>query len=61
MNLLKHYIIEVHEVKEIEKEWGNFAEIDATIECCGKLERIDIGFMDMESYERAMAKGYVLL
>lgn len=48
MNLLEHYIKEIHSVEEVKKEWGTYILVDLTSECYGIKERRKTSFMNRE-------------
>jgi hypothetical protein len=60
MNLLEHYIKEVHSVEEIKEDWGSFILVDLTVNCYGITERTKTSFSNMEEWEKAKEKGYYL-
>ena len=68
MNLLEHYIKEIHNVEDVsdnyEKAIGHkpkepLYEVDVTFDCYGVVER-DIRFMDKSEFEQAKKQGYFL-
>lgn len=59
MNLLEHYIKEIHSVVEIERENIRFLKVDLTYDCYGKVERDTRPFFHDE-WEDAKAKGYFM-
>lgn len=60
MNLLEHYIEEIHEVKEAKKEWGNVIMADVTVNCYGKVERKTTGFSSWDEWEKVQERGHYL-
>lgn len=46
MNILEHYIVEIHSVKPYTEEWtkefpdNKFVEVDCTSDCWGSVERL---------------------
>ena len=68
MNLLKHYIEEIHSVQEIsnkfEKATGHkpkepLYEVDVTVNCYGAVER-KREFISKSEFEQAKKQGYFL-
>ena len=68
MNLLEHYIKEIHSVQDVsnkfEKETGHkpkepLYEVDVTVDCCGVVER-KRKFMSKSEFEQAKKQGYFL-
>ena len=68
MNLLEHYIKEIHNVQDIsdkyEKATGNkpkepLYEVDVTVDCYGVVERTR-KIMDKSEFEQAKKQGYFL-
>ena len=68
MNLLEHYIKEIHNVQDIsdkyEKATGNkpkepLYEVDVTVDCYGVVERTR-KFMSKSEFEQAKKQGYFL-
>ena len=68
MNLLEHYIKEIHNVEDVsdkyEKAIGRkpkepLYEVDVTFDCYGVVER-DRRFMDKSEFEQAKKQGYFL-
>lgn len=68
MNLLEHYIIEVHSVtdctEEFEKHAGYkpeepFLIVDLTYDCYGQKERKTVSFFQ-SAFEEAKRKGYYM-
>ena len=68
MNLLEHYIKEIHSVQDVsdkfEKATGlkpkePLHEVDLTVDCYGGVER-DRRFMDKSEFEQAKKQGYFL-
>lgn len=58
MNLLEHYIVEVHDVKEY-KKYPNMLEVDVTYDCYGDKKR-DKHFTSKDEWETSLARGYFL-
>lgn len=58
MNLLEHYIIEVHDVTEF-NEVPDMIKVDVTYNCYGTVER-GKHITSKELWEDALAKGYYL-
>lgn len=58
MNLLEHYIIEVHDVTEFNEVPG-MIKVDVTYNCYGTVERGKY-ITSKELWEEALAKGYYL-
>ena len=68
MNLLEHYIKEIHNVQDIsdkyEKATGNkpkepLYEVDITVDCYGVVERTR-KIMNKSEFEQAKKQGYFL-
>ena len=68
MNLLEHYIKEIHSVKDVsdkfEKATGRkpkepLYEVDVTVNCYGAVER-KREFMSKSEFEHAKKQGYFL-
>lgn len=60
MNLLEHYIKEIHEVKEVKQDWGSFISADLTISCYRDPERVQTSFMNWEEWEKVKKQGFYL-
>jgi hypothetical protein len=58
MNLLEHYIIEVHDITEFTAVPG-MIKVDLTYDCYGTVER-GKHITSKELWEEALAKGYYL-
>ena len=68
MNLLEHYIKEIHNVQDVsdkfEKATGHkpkepLYEVDVTVDCYGVVERTR-KFMSKSEFEQAKKQGYFL-
>ena len=68
MNLLEHYIKEIHNVQEVSDKYEKairqkpkepLYEVDVTVDCYGVVER-KRGFMSKSEFERAKKQGYFL-
>lgn len=65
MNLLEHYIKEVHSVKECNEEWTKefpgecFVEVDMTYDCYGCIERRTHTFK-ISMWEQVKEQGYFM-
>lgn len=68
MNLLEHYIKEIHSVQDVsdkfEKATGRkpkepLYEVDVTVNCYGAVER-KIKFISKSEFEQAKKQGYFL-
>ena len=68
MNLLEHYIKEIHSVQDVsdkfEKATGSESkeplyEVDVTVNCYGVVERMR-RFMSKSEFEQAKKQGYFL-
>ena len=68
MNLLEHYIKEIHNVQDVSDKFVKTTgikpkeplyEVDVTFDCYGVVER-DIRFMDKSEFEQAKKQGYFL-
>lgn len=60
MNLLEHYIKEIHKVEEVKEDWGSFILVDVTVNCYGRFERTTTSFMNTDEWEKAKEKGYYM-
>mgnify|MGYP000981146930 CR=1 FL=1 len=60
MNLLEHYIKEVHSVKEVQQDWGSFILVDLTADCYGTIKRTKTSFRDAEEWEKVQELGYYM-
>ena len=58
MNLLEHYIIEVHDVVEFTAVPG-MIKVDLTYDCYGTIQR-GKHITSKEEWEKELAKGYYL-
>lgn len=58
MNLLEHYIKEVHGIKESEK-YPDVIEVDVTCDCWGSIQRVK-HLTDKEQWEIDLEKGYFM-
>lgn len=58
MNLLEHYIIEVHNVKEY-KKYPNMLEVEVTYDCYGDIKR-DKHITSKEQWEKDIENGYFM-
>jgi hypothetical protein len=58
MNLIEHFIIEVHEIKEFD-DYPNIIEVDVTTNCYGAIQRAKQCF-SKEKWQKAIAQGYFL-
>lgn len=67
MNLLEHYIKEIHSVRKCEEEWTKeddfkdkeYVEVDLTYDCYGCIER-RTRCWDKEYFEYIKEKGYFM-
>ena len=68
MNLLEHYIKEIHNVQDVSDKFASSTgrkpkeplyEVDVTVDCYGVVER-DRRFMDKSEFEQAKKQGYFL-
>lgn len=62
MNLLEHYIEEIHSVEEVERqEWmnGPYVKVDITIDCYGSIER-KTTYYPLSYWESIKEKGYYM-
>ena len=65
MNLLEHYIKEVHSVKEYNEEWTKefpdekFVRVDITYDCYGSIER-NFHVWNTDAWNRIKKKGYFM-
>ena len=66
MNLLEHYIKEIHSVTDVTKEYINYTnddpleplfEIDMTVDCYGNISRTKTRFWEKE-WETIKKRGY---
>lgn len=60
MNLVEHYIVEVHDVVEITEDWGSFVMVDVTVNCYGHVSRQKTSFTDFVEWKKVREKGYYL-
>lgn len=60
MSLVKHYILDVYNVRECQEDWGKFIEVDLLYDCYGSIKRVKETFSTREEWERAKRKGYYL-
>ena len=58
MNLLEHFIIEVHEIKEFD-DYPNLIEVDVTTKCYGVITRTK-HFFKKEKWQKAVEQGYFI-
>lgn len=58
MNILEHYILEVHQVIECENVPG-MVKVDLTYDCWGSTQR-DWHTTTKEAWEKELAQGYYL-
>lgn len=58
MNILEHYIKEVHSIKEIEK-YPDMIEVDVTYNCYGSIQRT-IHLTNKEQWKKDLEKGYFM-
>lgn len=58
MNLLEHFIIEVHEIKEFD-DYPNIIEVDVTTKCYG-VKQITKQSFSKEQWQKAVEQGYFL-
>jgi hypothetical protein len=58
MNLLEHYIIEVHEVIDLE-DFPGMIKVDLTYDCWGSIQRT-WHTTTKEEWEEDLARGYYL-
>lgn len=68
MNLLEHYIKEIHNVQDVSDKFVRATglklkeplyEVDITVDCYGVVERTR-RFMDKSEFEQAKKQGYFL-
>lgn len=62
MNLLEHYIEEIHSVKEVDRqEWmtGPYVRVDATVDCYGNRTR-EVRHYPLSYWEKIKADGYYM-
>ena len=68
MNLLEHYIKEIHSVQDVSDKFARATgrkpeeplyEVDITADCYGVVER-KRGFMSKSEFEQAKKQGYFL-
>jgi hypothetical protein len=65
VNLLEHYIKEVHEVKPYTDEWTvkydyPFVEVDVTVNCYGSIERKQGRIFSKPEWDQILEQGYFL-
>lgn len=58
MNLLEHYIVRIHEVKEFEK-YPDMIEVDVTCDCYGSKQRVK-HITDREQWQKDIKNGYFM-
>ena len=58
MNLLEHYIKEIHETKEFEK-YPDLMEIDVTCNCYGSIQRVK-HLTDKKQWQIDLENGYFM-
>lgn len=58
MNILEHYIEEVHGIKELEK-YPDMIEVDVTCDCWGSIQRTK-HFTTKEQWRKDLEKGYFM-
>lgn len=65
MNLLEHYIKEIHSVQDYKEEWTKefpgecFVEVDITYNCYGRIERRS-HIWSINKWDRINQKGYFM-
>lgn len=67
MNLLEHYIKEIHSVEKCEEEWTKdeifegeeFLKVDVTYDCYGVIER-RVHYWNKEQFEKIKKDGYFM-
>lgn len=67
MNLLEHYIKEIHSVRKCEEEWTKddyfkdeeYVEVDLTYDCYGSIKRT-IRCWEKEYFEHIKEQGYFM-
>lgn len=68
MNLLEHYIKEIHSVQDVSDKYERairqkpkepLYEVDITVDCYGVIERMS-KFMSKSEFEQAKKQGYFL-
>lgn len=60
MNLIEHYIKEVHSEEIIAEDWGSFVQVEVTINCYGRIERVKTSFSTIKEWEKAKKQGYYM-
>ena len=60
MNLLEHYIEEIHSVQKIERKWGVVILADLTVNCYGVISRTTTTFGSVNEWERIKKQGYYM-
>ena len=58
MNLLEHYIKEIHGIKEFEK-YPDMIEVDVTCNCYGSIQRVK-HLTDKKQWQMDLKKGYFI-
>lgn len=58
MNLLEHYIKEIHSIKEFEK-YPDMIEVDVTCYCYGSIQRVKHS-TDKKQWQIDLEKGYFM-
>ena len=63
MNLLEHYIIEIHSVKKCEEDWveedWEILEVDLTHDCYGRIKR-ETYYWKKGMFEQIKKQGYFM-
>lgn len=58
MNLLEHYIVRIHKVKDFEK-YPEMIEVDVTCNCCGNKQRVK-HMTNREQWQKDIKNGYFM-
>ena len=60
MNLIEHYIKEVHGVRVVTQDWGEFVMVDMTTDSYGCIERRETMFPSIDEWEAVRVLGYFM-
>lgn len=58
MNILEHYIKEVHDIKECEN-YSDIIEVDVTCDCWGSIQRTK-HFTSKKQWQKDLENGYFM-
>lgn len=57
MNILKHYIKEIHSVEELS---SGLIKVNLTVDCYGIVNKTEKYFIQKDDWERAKEQGYYM-